>query len=628
MQSRQLSTLLLAFGFIALWAEMALAQMPAYREGEVLVKFKPQSSITAIHRAASHLGAKTIHSFEHSQLHQLALPGDLSVEDALEEFRKDPDIEFAEPNYLLFTQTLPSDVYFDKQWGLYNTGQNVGGKEGHSGADIDAVRAWEIGTGGARTIVAVIDTGSNFHHPDLAANIWINGAEVPGNGLDDDHNGYVDDVNGWDFADNDNTPQDATGHGTHVAGIIAAENDNYMGISGVAPWQADIMAIRFMDAFDSGTVSDAIKAIDYAVDNGATIINCSWGSGGFSNSLYHAIEAVDALFVCAAGNNGTDNDKDGFYPASYALDNVIAVAAGNQNDELAWFSNYGVDRVHVVAPGVSIYSLGYEREILWSDDFSDGNISDWTTEGQPVLWQVKQLTQSYNSNVLSLDTEEAYYPNDTNTWIISPAFDLSAAASCKFSFRIIGSSELNRDFLYVEVSTDSRVWYNRSVQAGSKVFYSGISGYFGYWTTANVDLGVYDGSVPLYVRLRFRSNQDTTAQGFQISNLTLSAASHEESYQYMSGTSMAAPFVSGVAAMLRSQDTSLVPWQVKQFLIDSVDTTVGYADHIVSGGRINAYNALMLLSDSDYEVEPRIEEGRRPSSSHGDSGCFIGQLRP
>lgn len=626
MQFRHLSILFLAFGIFGLWADMAFAQMPVYREGEVLVQYKPDTGVSAMRRAASQLGATTIHSFKSGHLRQLALPGDVSVEEALEKFRNDPDVAFAEPNYLLFAQVLPSDVYFNKQWGLYNTGQSVSGKQGQAGTDIDAVRAWEIAEGMVQSTVAVIDTGCNFLHPDLSANIWVNDAEVPGNGQDDDHNGYVDDVHGWDFADNDNIPQDATGHGTHVAGIIAAENDNYMGISGVAQWQSNIMAVRFMTAFDSGTVADAIKAIDYAVDNGATIINCSWGSSGYSSSLYRTIEAADALFVCAAGNDGMNNDNYGFYPASYALDNVISVAAGDQNDELAWFSNYGIGRVHVVAPGTSVYSLGFEREIVWADDFSDGNISDWTTEGEPVLWQVTQLTQSYSSHVLGLDIESEY-PDNTNAWIISPALDLSAVAGCRLSFSITGSSELNRDLLYVEVSTDSSLWRNCPVKMGGKVFNAGISGDFGYWTTSYVDLGHYDGSARLYVRFRFRSNQDTTAQGFQINNVVVSAASPEETYRYMSGTSMAAPFVSGAAAVLRSQDESLVPWQIKQFLIDSVDTAEGYADNIVSGGRINLYNALMLLSDPEYEVERRIEMGRRPSSSDDDSGCFIGHLR-
>ena len=292
----------------------------------------------------------------------------LSVNDALTLYRNDPDVEFAEPNYLLSAQQQPDDPYFGQQWGLRNNGQAVSGYAGTMGADIDAVRAWELAECHGTAVVAVVDTGCDIGHPDLASGIWTNNGEIPGNGIDDDHNGYVDDVHGWDFVNNDNYPQDPAGHGTHVAGIIAARADNEMGVAGTCE-QVRILPVRFMNAFDLGTVADAIRAIDYALSLGARIINCSWGGTSYSMALYNTIASADALFVCAAGNSGTNNDTSAFYPAAYALPNIISVAASDQMDHLASFSNFGLRSVHVAAPGIRIYSLAPGRYPLWTEEF-------------------------------------------------------------------------------------------------------------------------------------------------------------------------------------------------------------------------------------------------------------------
>src|SRR5207249_2153722 len=188
-------------------------------------------------------------------------------------------------NYLVRADLLPNDPSFPELWGLRNTGQNGG----TPGADIHAERAWNVGTGSRTVRVAVIDSGIDYTHPDLAANIWENPGEIPGNGIDDDHNGYIDDVRGWNFVANNNNPMDDNGHGTHVAGIIGAVGNNGIGAAGV-DWHAKIMQLKFLGANGSGNLSDAIRALNYAVANGATVSNNSYAGGGYYQAFADAIE--------------------------------------------------------------------------------------------------------------------------------------------------------------------------------------------------------------------------------------------------------------------------------------------------------------------------------------------------
>lgn len=292
-----------------------------------------------------------------------------TVEEVILRFQNHPDIEYIEPDYLVHAievtpllATTPNDPSFGDQWGLNNTGQTGG----RSDADIDAPEAWDIETGDA-VIIGVIDTGVDWGHEDLAANMWTNPGEDAwadpndpnsGNGVDDDGNGYIDDWRGWDFVNDDNNPFDDNDHGTHVAGIAAAVGNNGVGVAGVS-WSALIMPLKFLAASGSGSTSDAILAVEYATENGADLTNNSWGGGAFSQALRDAIQAsADSgmVFVAAAGNSLSDNDSSPHYPSSYDVDNIIAVASTNDTDYLSSFSNYGVTSVDVAAPGSSILS--------------------------------------------------------------------------------------------------------------------------------------------------------------------------------------------------------------------------------------------------------------------------------
>ena len=276
------------------------------------------------------------------------------------------EVEYAEPNFIYsiveqdpfeaFLENKTNDPKFDDLWGLHNTGENdpAGMSGGVAGADVDALRAWDITKGSKSVKIAVIDTGVDYNHPDLAANMWVNEAEANGEeGVDDDGNGFVDDIHGYDFANDDGDPMDGQSHGTHCAGTIAAVHDNNEGVAGVMA-DATIVAIKFLTDSGSGTTEDAIRAIDYATAMDVDIMSNSWGGGGYSQALAEAIDRAEAkgiYFVAAAGNSAVNNDQRPHYPSSYENDNVIAVAAHNIKDNLASFSCYGRESVDIAAPG-------------------------------------------------------------------------------------------------------------------------------------------------------------------------------------------------------------------------------------------------------------------------------------
>lgn len=344
------------------------AQQPAPTDQRIIVKFRPETPFIQRLGLRKDAGARLRRSLPAEQLHVWTLP---RGEASLQRLRAQPEVLWAEPDYQYEALESPNDPDFSRQWGLQNNAQ--------PGADVHASDAWELSTGSEAVTVAIIDGGVDWRHPDLAENIWQNaGEDLDGdgvlvflngqwqfdpddqNGIDDDGNGFPDDFIGWDFANNDNNPYDDSpnGHGTHVAGILGARTNNGTGISGVS-WHSRIMPLKFLNQDSKGYVSDAVAAIDYALRMGAQVSNNSWGGYGYSQALYEALnrthEAAHA-FVAAAGNNRGNNDERPLYPASYDFDNLISVAASDQEDQLAAFSNYGPNSVDLAAPGVDIYS--------------------------------------------------------------------------------------------------------------------------------------------------------------------------------------------------------------------------------------------------------------------------------
>lgn len=272
----------------------------------------------------------------------VAVPAGENLESYADRLEATDGIKYASPNYIVRASATTNDplVASGQAWGLQQ---------------LRAIPSWKASRGDG-ALVAIVDSGVTLSNPDIAGNLWTNIREIAGNGADDDNNGFVDDVAGADWIDRDGDPTDRAGHGTHVAGTIAATADNGIGSAGVAPG-AKVMPLRFLDSRGAGNVGDAIAAIEYAVAAGADVINASWGGPDYSPPLQAAIQRAGqagVVVVAAAGNDGENNDGTPVYPASFDLPNLISVAATDQADRLANFSNYGKNNVDIGAPGVEV----------------------------------------------------------------------------------------------------------------------------------------------------------------------------------------------------------------------------------------------------------------------------------
>ena len=358
-------------------APPSLKQIEINSEAEVLVRFKPGVSLDTIRTIASK--NHDVVEDEIESVKGLTAIDDLDNADpetvAAQYAQMSDLVSYAEPNFRIelddpapgrltsdvdsntYEPGQPNDPQFCDQWALYNHGKN-GGKVR---ADIDALKAWNKTHGNSDVVVAVLDTGVDYTHVDLRANMWLRPENMPQ--YFDDELGSFNDEEGFSVDPEDRDPKDDNGHGTHVAGIIGAEGDNSEGIAGIN-WNVQIMPLKFLGRGGFGTTKDAIEAINYAIDRkqhgvNLRVINASWGSTQKSKALEDAIRAAgDAgiLFIAAAGNNGTDNDKRPHYPSNYDLPNVISVASLDNTDQLSSFSNFGVKTVHVAAPGREILS--------------------------------------------------------------------------------------------------------------------------------------------------------------------------------------------------------------------------------------------------------------------------------
>jgi subtilisin family serine protease len=598
-------------------AVLALAALPAtafahltradYAPGEVIVKFRTSVPAAGRTDALRDRRASLTRSLPVAGIVVAHVPG--GVEAAVRAFERDPRVLWAEPNARREAGAVPNDPLFAQQWSLRNTGQAVDGAAGAAGADIDAPLAWDRTTGSAAVKVAVVDSGINFQQPDLAPNIWRNPGESGGgrerNGVDDDHDGFVDDWRGWDFVQQDNDPSDNYGHGTHVAGTIAARGGNGVGVAGVA-WHASIIPVRVLDNLDSGYCAELAAGMAYAVRVGARVVNLSTGSRTPCQAERDVIEgAPNTLFVTAAMNEGTNVDGDPFYPCAYPSPNVVCVAATDSRDRLASFSDYGARSVDLGAPGVSIRSTYVKwgaKEVPYADDFETPLAGRWVTGGTPDTWQRTPFAPvhgggfSLSSSLLGTSTA------GTDDWArLAGGVDLTGRRDCAAAFWLKSSLPgfdptrpvEAQDRLQVETSTDTSTdgttWEPQEHLLGTNAD-------FDRWL---VDLSRIEGRSTGGLRFRLVTNADGTTGGVSVDDLEVlcvpplthyTGAADEFAFDY--GTSMAAPHVSGTAVLMLSLDSGLSAVELKRRLLASVDPVPSLAGKTFSGGRLNAARAL------------------------------------
>ena len=413
---------------------------------QVIVKYKDgmtgqvngiSNSIIGLSSHLQMVGVNEMKRMRHSSLAIMKINDrSKSIGQVIRELESSDQIEYAEPDYIVKAITAPDDTYYSRLWGLNNS---------DNGADVDAPEAWEIESGNGEVIVAVIDTGVDYNHVDLAENMWKNPGEIPGNGIDDDKNGYVDDVYGIDVGNSDSDPMDDNKHGTHCSGIIGAVGNNHLGVIGICP-NVRIMACKFLSAEGFGATSDSIECIDYAIANGATILSNSWGGDSYTKSLEEAIErAKDAgvLFLAAAGNSTGNNDEEPFYPASYINENIIAVASIAQDDRLSWFSCYGATTVDVAAPGSDIYSTvpGSQYDYLSGTSMATPLVAgiaallksndpslDWSSIKQRII-ETSVKTPALEGKVVSSGRVNAYNALSYGNTIPTPSVSITSPSN-------------------------------------------------------------------------------------------------------------------------------------------------------------------------------------------------------
>ncbi len=557
-----------------------------YVEGEVIVTFKPAATMET---AKAVLKKKSLTFADHfgplsaKRKRQTGLVRDKTKTTAqlIATVKDDPSVELVEPNYLRWVRADPNDTRFAEIWGLKNTGQTVNGTAGTAAADVKFVAARSL----ARTplgeiVVGVIDTGLDYVHPDLAANVWVNTQETPLNGTDDDGNGYTDDYRGYDFASGDADPADSGDHGTHVAGTIAALGDNQAGVIGVND-KVRILALKVSTDGTSITSSAAISALQYATtlkNRGVNIValNASYGGGGYSASESAAIQAAgDAgIILCAAAGNSTaNNDTTASYPASYRLANMIVVAATEQNDALASYSNYGATTVDLAAPGSNILST------------------------QPATVSFQAGGTTYSSTALTL--------SGVTTGVSGTIVDCGTGNSAaEFPAAVSGNIAL------IQRGTQTfSTKVTNAMNAGAKaaIIYNNVS-------------GTFTGT------LQTAGNWIPTRAISQADGLAIKAALPKTgaivvagNYQFLDGTSMATPHVAGAVAFSAMNFPNETVAQRRQRILTNVDFKSGLQGKVVTNGRLNLLRIVDADANGVADWQPVITTTTLPLAIHGEA---------
>lgn len=567
------------------------AEPPDAVPGALIVRFAPTADAgdraSARRAADAHVEDNLARDMPGLQVLKVA-PGE-SVDDAVRALERRPDVLYAEPDTIVHGAAVPNDSRFPEQYAL---------------PMIHAPEAWDVVHDAPNVKVAVVDTGFYYDHPDLAQNTWHNQDETPGNGVDDDHNGFVDDTQGWDFVDDDNDPAGTHPHGTWVAGVIGARGNNdspgpgTTDVAGVA-WRTQLVNVRVLDSVNRSRKSHAIRGLIYAARSGARIVNASLGGLHASQAERDAISlASKTLFVISAGNESSDVDSEPQYPCAYKLPNVICVAATNQSDGLASFSNYGAASVDVAAPGEQILATHRTNKLPLVEDFeTDASLSRWLAGGVNNTWaRTSELAGEGTWSIT--DSPGANYKDNTNSFVqTANGIDLSGLRRCAVNYQynqklegqIVPPGELvTIDKLLVEATTDPNGTWTRLGEIGD----------LSPGTTFNFDghdLGAFSGQAGVHLRFRLVTDGSVTGDGVHIDGVVVNCADlgfSEKSYLKVDGTSFAAPQVAGVAALILARYPAAGVGEVRSAILGSVDHQPSLAGKVVTGGRLNAKGAL------------------------------------
>ena len=546
----------------------------AYVEGEVLVTWRPATTLDGAKTSAGRHSAELSQHFawlsnHHHRVMGVVRSGTRTTAAMIRELQADPEVLVAEPNYIRHVSVaLPNDTYFGNLWGLNNTGQTLNGTAGTNGADIQFPAAWNLAPASSpgEVVVAVMDTGLDTSHPDIVANLWTNSGEIAGNGIDDDGNGYADDVHGYNFVDGNANITDSGYHGSHVAGTIAAVGNNSLGVIGVA-YKAHVMVLKVSN--DGSTISSSaeISALQYAAmmkARGVNIvaINASFGGGSSSSTESAAIQAAgDAgiVFCAAAGNSTANNDTTPSYPASYRLSNMIVVAASDQNDQLASFSNYGATTVDLAAPGTNIYSL-YPT---WLASTSASVVQGATTYAAQGLTYAG-TTSGITATLINCGTGNSAgeFPGTVRNNIA-----LIQRGTQTFATKLTNA---------MNAGAVGAIIYNNV--AGN---FSGTLATNGSWIPA-VSVSQADGATLVtLVNTSVTLTNALTASGL---------------YQYLDGTSMATPHVTGAVAFSAMNYPAETAVQRVARVVNHATAVPALAGKVKTGGRLNLYNMIDTVS--------------------------------